>query len=270
MDALERREEGELWREKRIRELESELAAREEREGELYMQIHRQDQQTLDLKFQKETFDLQYARLQKRITDLEQYKLASSKYSSVLVNKEDKAQAEVSAVAGQAGATLLGMGPQQKKDDGGEIKLRSKSSKSVSELEMLVDSLKRVVEKQKAENDALKKQIAQQEQRTEKLKSEKQLRQRIEALETELHSYEMKDVNVGEKDTTIKRLITANRQLKDDLERENERYILLEQKHKDLLVSYHTLTKEHTKIVDMMFANTTGGRLDNFKDFLAT
>lgn len=43
MDALERREEGELWREKRIRELESELSAREEREGELYMQLHKQD-----------------------------------------------------------------------------------------------------------------------------------------------------------------------------------------------------------------------------------
>jgi hypothetical protein len=32
----------------------------------------------LDLKFEKETFDLQYARLQKRITDLENYKLQSS------------------------------------------------------------------------------------------------------------------------------------------------------------------------------------------------
>lgn len=48
------------------------------------------EEKILDLKFQKETFDLQYARLQKRITDLEQYKLASSKYSSVLKHKEDE------------------------------------------------------------------------------------------------------------------------------------------------------------------------------------
>jgi DNA repair exonuclease SbcCD ATPase subunit len=140
----------------------------------------------------------------------------------------------------------------------------------VAELEMLVESLKRVIEKQRAEADALKQQVHQHEQRTEKLKSEKQLRQRIEALEAELHSYEMKDVNVGEKDSTIKRLINANRTLKEDLERENERYILLENKHKDLLVQYAVLTKEHERYVDMVFSNTTGGRLNNFKDYLST
>ena len=45
----------------------------------------------MDLRFEKETFDLQYARLQKRITDLEQYKLASSKYSAV-IKKGDEEQ----------------------------------------------------------------------------------------------------------------------------------------------------------------------------------
>lgn len=75
----------------------------------------------------------------------------------------------------------------------------------------MVESLKRVIEKQKTEVDSLKKQLEVHEQRVDKLKSEKQLRQRIESLEQELHSYEMKDVNVGEKDTTIKKLIAANR-----------------------------------------------------------
>jgi uncharacterized protein YlxW (UPF0749 family) len=73
----------------------------------------------------------------------------------------------------------------------------------VAELELLVESLKRVIEKQKTEADALRKQVEVQEQRTDKLKSEKQLRQRIETLEQELHAYEMKDVNVDEKDRTI-------------------------------------------------------------------
>ena len=40
----------------------------------------------MDLKFEKETFDLQYARLQKRITDLEQYKMQSSAISANLKN----------------------------------------------------------------------------------------------------------------------------------------------------------------------------------------
>jgi cell division protein FtsB len=56
------------------------------------------------------------------------------------------------------------------------VKLRSRSSKSIGELEMLVESLKRVIEKQKAENEALKKQIDQAEKHQDKLKSEKQLR----------------------------------------------------------------------------------------------
>jgi hypothetical protein len=48
----------------------------------------------------------------------------------------------------------------------------------------------------------------------------------------------MKDVNMGEKDRTIKKLIDSNRSLKDDLEREMERYVLLENKYKDILVKY--------------------------------
>ena len=38
---------------------------------ELQEQHFKEQERNLDLKFEKETFDLQYARLQKRITDLE-------------------------------------------------------------------------------------------------------------------------------------------------------------------------------------------------------
>lgn len=47
----------------------------------------------LDLKFEKETYDLQYARLQKRIQELEQYKLASSKLSAgIQAQREEEAK----------------------------------------------------------------------------------------------------------------------------------------------------------------------------------
>lgn len=133
---------------------------------------------------------------------------------------------------------------------------------------MLVESLKRVIEKQKTEVESLKLQIEAHEKRADKLKSEKQLRQRIESLEAEVHSYEMKDVNVGEKDGTIKKLITANRQLKEDLEREMERYTLLENKYKDLLVKFNALAKENSKYADMMFTSTTGAKMNNFNSYL--
>jgi len=35
----------------------------------------------LDLKFEKETFDLQYARMQKRISELEKYKMKAAAMS---------------------------------------------------------------------------------------------------------------------------------------------------------------------------------------------
>ena len=49
-------------------------------------------------------------------------------------------------------AALTGTASQTKKNQD-SVKLRSKSSKSVGELEMLIESLKRVIEKQKVENE---------------------------------------------------------------------------------------------------------------------
>ena len=57
-------------------------------------------------------------------------------------------------------AALTGNASQTKKNQD-SVKLRSKSSKSVGELEMLIESLKRVIEKQKVENEQLKKQMEQ-------------------------------------------------------------------------------------------------------------
>lgn len=39
-----------------------------------------------------------------------------------------------------------------------------------------------------------------------------------------MHSYEMRDVNVAEKERTMKKLLDANRALRDELKKESERY----------------------------------------------
>ena len=46
-------------------------------------------------------------------------------------------------------------------------------------------------------------------------------------LERVVHSYEMADVKTGEKDVTIKKLIFANKTLREDLQQEIERFNLL-------------------------------------------
>ena len=86
MDNIGKREEQEETKAKRIDELETDLVASEERADNLQEQLFKAEEKNLDLKFEKETFDLQYARLQKRITDLEQYKLQSSQVSAILKN----------------------------------------------------------------------------------------------------------------------------------------------------------------------------------------
>lgn len=53
------------------------------------------------------------------------------------------------------------------------MKIKDKSTKSVLELEELVESLKRVIEKLKTDNDKLKKQMEQQDTKKDKLVSEK-------------------------------------------------------------------------------------------------
>lgn len=63
MDKLEQREEGEMWKQNRIDQLEEEINGRNEREQELQDQLFDAEKGLLELKFEKETYDLQYARL---------------------------------------------------------------------------------------------------------------------------------------------------------------------------------------------------------------
>jgi len=49
----------------------------------------------------------------------------------------------------------------------------------------------------------------------------------------------MKEINLDEKQKTIKKLIDANKQLRDDMNKEQDRYMLLEHKYKDVLVKFN-------------------------------
>lgn len=123
------------------------------------------------------------------------------------------------------------------------IKFRKKPIQSVAELEMLVESLKRVIEKLKTENEHVKKELAKHSGVGEKVNLEKSLRTKISNLETVIQHHEMKDVNLDEQKTTIKKLIEANKQLRHDLEKEVDRYQLLEKKYRDVLAKFNSLDR---------------------------
>jgi len=84
------------------------------------------------------------------------------------------------------------------------------------------------------------------------------LRRKVEGLEQALHSAEMREVNSDEQERTMKKLIFANKQLREDLSREIERYNLLENKFRDLLVKYNLTQKENEKNQKLVFALGTG------------
>lgn len=84
MDTVDRREALELSRQMRIAAQEKELEEGEAHRAEVQDALFKAEEKLLDLKFEKESFDLQYARLQKRIQELEQHQHSSAKMSAVL------------------------------------------------------------------------------------------------------------------------------------------------------------------------------------------
>lgn len=133
---------------------------------------------------------------------------------------------------------------------------------------MLVESLKRVVEKLKIENEHLKKENSKHSGVGEKVNLEKSLRTKISNLETVIQSHEMKDVNLDEQKGTIKKLIEANKQLRYDLEKEVDRYTLLENKYRDVMAKYSSVSRDNKKNEEMIFGMSTGTNIRRYQNFM--
>lgn len=261
LGAIEKREALELSRQMRISDLERELEESEKARAEAQDSLFKADEKLLDLKFEKETFDLQYARLQKRIQELEQHKHSSAQRSATIRGEQEADLREIEEAAG----TAAGSGKKKAKET---VRLRAQG-KSTGELEMLVESLKRVVEKLKIENEALKKENNRTVGQKDKVASEKAMKQKINNLEQLVHSLEMKEVNLDERDSTIKKLIQANKQLREDLSREVDRYILLEDKYKETAMKLETVAKNNKRNEELVFGMTTGGNMSRYQGFLS-
>ena len=92
----------------------------------------------------------------------------------------------------------------------------------------MIDTLRKVIDKQRNEVDKFRKENTELNQKLESSANEPAMRRRIEALEQALHSAEMKETNTLENERNLKRMITANKQLREDMNREIDRYNLLE------------------------------------------
>lgn len=101
MDSIEKREELELQKQLKINELKEAVAKLEKEKHEMQEEMFKSHETNLSLKFEKETYDLQYARLQKRIKDLDQYKESTAGLSTKLKQQEEDDYAEIDEQVGK-------------------------------------------------------------------------------------------------------------------------------------------------------------------------
>ena len=73
---------------------------------------------------------------------------------------------------------------------------------------------------------------------------------------------------MDEKDQTIKKLVFANKTLREDLAQEIERFNLLQSKFRDLLIKYNISSKENAKNQKSLFEVTTGAHMHKYENFL--
>ena len=140
------------------------------------------------------------------------------------------------------------------------VKLRNKATKSVSELEAVIENLKRVIDKQRVELDSTKRTNSTLNERVERSANEPALRRRIEELSQALHSAQMKEVNTEENERNLKKMIQANKHLREELNREIDRYNLLESKFRDLLMKYNSVSKENQSNKNTLYSMITGSQ----------
>jgi len=205
LDPSQEKEEAQMFRDMRISDLESLLDEHEKEEQKLKDQLLRTEEKVLDLKFEKETFDLQKQRLEKRIIDLENYRLSSQHQSALQRQEQEQKKEDIADIVDAKG------GKEKAKEEA--VRLRKKPTKSVVELESLVDALQKLVDKLQTENKKLKGDLQEQEARTDKLKNQRELQAKISNLEDALHGHEMKELNFDEKERNLKKMEKANRGL---------------------------------------------------------
>lgn len=133
------------------------------------------------------------------------------------------------------------------------VKIKPKKFKTAQELELVVESLRRVIEKQIVEMDQLKDKNARLGTLVEKKSNEPAMLLRISDLETELETFLKQETNQEDFQKTIKKMVQANKFLREDLDTETQRYRMLEDKYAKLLVEYKLAQKEYQKNEKLIF-----------------
>jgi len=246
---------GHAMKLKAVEEQEQALSGKEK---ELDGKLLELQQQNMELRFEQQNHEMLYGRLLKRISDLENYRELRKVYPSGTVQKgttggatgmmmptmttieraespipvrRDSIDSGTSKPRKGAGATIAGAAP----------------SKSVRELETVVASLERVIEKQKTEIDQLRRGNVSNANYARLAKNEKEARARITILEKELREYQAREGINSDMQGKLNKCTEANNKLRRDLNKQIELVKERDEKYRELLLKFSALERENEK-----------------------
>ncbi|CAG9327185.1 unnamed protein product [Blepharisma stoltei] len=213
---------------KRLEEVLEEISKKELEEAEKLLEV---EAENLDMKFEKETLSLQLARLQRRIKELEQFKNAVIKEG--LKVKDEEPQTVKFADVGEAEVRSTFMeGP----------------TRSTKELEQVIDSLRNVIDKLRAENDLLKRTMMATPKEEERAKNEKVLTMKVTNLEEEVKELRLREDINRDLEQKLKRVNEANETLRKDMEKEIHLMDEADKKYRSLFMQYELLQRDNDRL----------------------
>lgn len=212
----------------RLQENLNEISRKEQEEAERLLEV---EAENLDMKFEKETLNLQLSRLNRRIKELEQFKNAVVKEGIKLRDEEPKTIKFMDVENVDIKATFL-EGPRR----------------STKELEQVIYSLKNVIDKLRAENDLLKRATMNTIKETDKAKADKVLTQKIEILEEEVRELRLREDINRDLESKLKKVNEANESLRKDMEREIHLMDGADKKYRSLFMQYEILQKDNDRL----------------------
>lgn len=230
MQAADIREDEMYDRDMMITRLSERVKELERAESEASQVCLQAERTNMELKFEKETFSLQLARLQRRVRDLEQFKGVALK---------EGVRPEV------GGATLKATVRFQ---DSVEPAQPAAQDRPRRELEQVVDQLKKVIDKQRQEIEHLKKTAQSSVRVIEKAQEGKLAKLEVEQMQNEIKELRSREEINRDLQLKLKKVNEANELLRKDIEREIHLVEEADDKYRALMVQYEVVIKDNERL----------------------
>lgn len=230
MQGADVREEEMYDRDMMITRLSERVQELERAENEASQAILQGERVNMELKFEKETFSLQLARLQRRIRDLEQFK-------NVAVREGVRPDAATTSMK----ATVRFQDPVEPQQPAAQDRPRR-------ELEQVVEQLKKVIEKQRQEIEHLKRTAQSSVRVIEKAQEGKLAKVELEQMQNEIKELRSREEINRDLQLKLKKVNEANELLRKDIEREIHLVEEADDKYRALMVQYEVVIKDNERL----------------------